>query len=162
MASGPVIYPGTFDPPTLGHLDVIGRAAKLFDALIVAVTSNPQKQALFTLEQRVAMLAELTADLPNVSVVRYTGLTVDFVRDKGGIAILRGLRSAQDFEYELRQVVTNRIVAGVETIFLPATERYAHTSSTLIKQIAAGGGDVSGLVPPTVAAKLAERFGKGQ
>ena len=162
MATRPVVYTGTFDPPTLGHMDLIRRAAKLFDSLIVAVASNPEKQDLFSVEQRVEMLAELTHDMPNVRVERYDGLTVDFVRAAGARAIVRGLRTARDFDYELSQVVTNRIVGGVETIFLVATERYAHTSSSLIKQIAGGGGDVRGLVPDPVAEKLAERYGGGK
>jgi len=158
MADAPVVYTGMFDPPTLGHLDVIGRAAKLFGRVIVAVASNPEKQSLFSADERVAMLAELTKKLANVTVEAYDGLTVDFVRARGGRAILRGLRTAADFEYELLQVVTNRLAGGVETIFLPAVEQHAHTSSTLIKQIAAGGGDVGALVPATVAERLRERL----
>ena len=160
MASRPVIYTGTFDPPTLGHMDLIRRAADLFDSLIVAVASNPDKRSLFAAGERVAMLAELTADLSNVEVAGYDGLTVDFVAARGGRAILRGLRSAFDYEHELRQVVTNRIVGGIETLFLSATESHVHTSSTLIKQIADGGGDVTGLVPPLVAEKLRAKLGK--
>ena len=159
MASRPVVYTGTFDPPTLGHLDMIRRAVELFDALIVAVASNPEKRHLFSAPERVEMLEALTADLPNVEVAGYDGLTVDFVNARNGRAILRGLRSAHDFEYELMQVVTNRIAGGVETLFLTATEPHAHTSSTLIKQIAAGGGDVTGLVPPRVAEKLRTKLG---
>lgn len=148
------VFPGTFDPATHGHLDVIRRGRKLFDELVVAVGHNPEKKALFTHEERAQMLRELVADLPDVRVATFGGLTVDFARQVGAAAILRGIRNSHDLQFELQVALTNRVVAGVETVFIMTSTEYAFISSSLIKQISAMGGDVSALVPPLVAQRL--------
>ncbi len=148
------VYPGGFDPPTNGHLDVIERGRRLFDELVVVVGHNPAKRSLFTPAQRVAMLGELTAEMPNVRVDTFEGLTVDYVRHVGAATILRGIRNAADLHFEFELAFTNRKVADVETVFIMTRGEYAFTSSSLIKQVADMGGDVSTLVPPLVARKL--------
>jgi len=155
-----VVFPGTFDPITEGHLDMIRRGSRLFDKLIVAVGTNPQKTELFSKEERVALTRELVKDLPNVEVQSYDGLTIDFVHRVGGTMILKGIRDTVDLRAELQQANTNRIAGGVETLFLLTSDRHALTSSTLIKQIAAMGGDVSQLVPPSVREKLLAKLKK--
>jgi len=144
------IFPGMFDPVTLGHVDVVRRGAALFDEIIVAVGQNPLKTALLTAAERLAILRDVLADLPNVRVEEFDGLTVDYARRVGAAAILRGIRNSSDLQYELQIALTNRAVAGVETVFIMTSPEFAFTSSTLIKQIAAMGGDVSKLVPPAV------------
>lgn len=144
------VFPGTFDPVTHGHLDVIRRGGKLFDELIVAVGENPEKHALLSVSQRVKLLREVTADLPNVRVAAYRGLTADFVRSVGATALLRGLRGSSDLPFEFQTALTNRVVAGVETVFVMTGPAYAFTSSSLIRQVAAMGGDISAFVPPAV------------
>ncbi|NLF29521.1 MAG: pantetheine-phosphate adenylyltransferase [Planctomycetes bacterium] len=151
------VFPGAFDPATNGHLDVIRRGSRLFEELIVAVGDNPAKKAMFSHAERCAMLRELTAAMANVRVAEYTGLTVEFVRGAGAAAILRGIRNATDLQFELELALTNRAVTGVETVFITPAAEYAFTSSTLIRQIASMGGDVSALVPPLVARRLAEK-----
>ncbi|MCJ7544825.1 MAG: pantetheine-phosphate adenylyltransferase [Phycisphaerae bacterium] len=148
------IFPGTFDPVTNGHLDVIRRGARLFDEVVVAVGENPEKASLLPREQRVAILREVVAELGNVRVEPYTGLTVDFARKLNAAAILRGIRNTSDLQFELQVALTNREVAGVETVFIMTSPQYAFTSSSLIKQIAQMGGDVSALVPPQVLQHL--------
>jgi pantetheine-phosphate adenylyltransferase len=148
------IFPGTFDPITNGHLDVIRRGARLFDELVVAVGENPEKASLLPREQRVAILREVVAQLGNVRVEPYAGLTVDFARALGATAILRGLRNSSDLHFEFQAALTNRVVAGVETIFIMASPEFAFTSSSLIKQIAQQGGDISALVPAQVLQHL--------
>ncbi len=145
------VFPGTFDPITNGHLDVIARGRKLFDKLIIAVGENPEKKALFTQAERADTIRRLLADCPDVRVEVFRGLTVDFARKVGAAAILRGLRNSSDLQFEFQIALTNRAVAGVETVFIMTSTQYAFTSSSLIKQIAAMGGDVSSLVPPAVA-----------
>ena len=145
-----VVYPGTFDPPTNGHLDVIRRGVDLFDELIVAVGENPEKTSLLPQSERVALLREIVADMPTVQVQPYDGLTVDFAKSVGASAILRGLRSQADLHFELQIAMTNRAVADVETVFVLTTPGNAFTSSNLIRQIASMGGDISALVPPQV------------
>jgi len=152
------VYPGVFDPVTLGHLDIIRRGTVLFDRLIVAVASNPDKRPLFTTEERTALLRDAVADLKNVAVDSYEGLTVEFVRRHGASVILRGLRQHSDFEYEYQLALTNRTIAGVETVFVMADERVAYISSRLVREVASLGGDVSKLVPPTVMAALIHRL----
>jgi pantetheine-phosphate adenylyltransferase len=154
------IFPGTFDPITNGHLDVINRGIKLFDELIVAVGRSPVKNPLFTPEERVEMIAELIADIPGVSVESFDGLTVEYAAKKKADAILRGLRSLTDVQYEFQLAMTNRAVAGIETVFVMTSEQYGFTSSTLIREIASLGGDLSSLVPENVYNRLKQRLKK--
>lgn len=155
-----VVFPGTFDPVTNGHVDVIRRGAALFDELVVAVGDNPAKQAMLTRQERVAILRRIAEDLPNVRVEGYRGLTVDLVRRLGARAILRGVRNGADLQPELQMAQTNRIAADVETLFIMTSAEHAFTSSSLIKQIASMGGDVSGLVPPEAVGPVLARFGR--
>ncbi len=158
------IYPGSFDPVTFGHLDVIRRGRKLFDELVVAVGRNPGKGELFSLEERVEMLEALMREMVReepghapVSVRAFSGLTVDFARSVGATALLRGVRNLSDLQYEVQQAVTNREVAGLETAFVVAGQTFAYTSSSLIKQITALGDDLAALgamVPPLVVERL--------
>lgn len=162
-----VVFPGSFDPVTFGHLDVIQRGRKLFDELVVAVGRNPGKDQLFTAEERVEMVEALTAELmaqdPEGAPVRvrsFLGLTVDFARSIGATALLRGVRNLSDLQYEVQQALTNREVAGLETAFVVAGQSFAYTSSSLIKQITAMGRDLSALtpmVPPLVIARLKQK-----
>ena len=154
------IFPGSFDPITKGHLDVISRGMKFFDELIVAVGRSPLKDQLFTPEQRVEMIAELIKDMPGVSVEGFNGLTVEYARQKKANVILRGLRSLTDVNYEFELAMTNRSVTGIETIFVMTTEQYGFISSTLVRQVASLGGDISNLVPENVYRRLRERFKK--
>jgi len=155
-----VVYPGVFDPVTLGHLDIIRRGTALFDQLIVAVASNPDKQPLFTTEERAALLRDAVADLKNVAVDSYEGLTVEFVRRHGASVILRGLRQHSDFEYEYQLALTNRTLAGIETVFVMADEKVAYISSRLVREVARLGGDVARFVPPNVAKALGAKLKK--
>ncbi len=151
------IFPGTFDPLTLGHLDIIDRGRKLFDHLIVAIGINPEKEHLFTVEERLALLKKLTRKFRNVSCEAYSGLTVTLVRQRKAAAILRGLRNLTDLDYEFRVALTNRKVAGVETVFIMTREEFGFTSSSLIKQIVTLGGDphqLRELLPPEVIKRL--------
>ena len=151
------VFPGQFDPITNGHLDVIRRGVKLFDELIVAVGINPEKRELFTIDERVAMIRTLVRDIPAVRVEKYTGLTVDFVRRAKATALLRGIRDGSDLRYELQLALANRTVGGVETVFIMAGEQYALTSSSLIRQVVALGGDVrqlSAILPEAVIDRL--------
>jgi pantetheine-phosphate adenylyltransferase len=149
------IYPGTFDPVTYGHLDVLDRAARLFDQVTVAIARNPGKAPLFTAEHRLAMLRPNLAKFSNVDATTFDGLLVDFVRQQGAIAIIRGLRALTDFEFEFNMALMNRhLDSSIETIFVMPKEIYSYTSSNLVKQVAQYGGDVSHFVPPNVAAEL--------
>ena len=152
------IFPGSFDPITNGHLDVINRGMKLFDELIVAVGRSPLKDQLFSPGERVEMIAELVKDLRGVSVEGFDGLTVEYARQKKANVILRGLRSLTDVNYEFELAMTNRSVTGIETIFVMTTEQYGFISSTLVRQVASLGGDISNLVPQNVYRRLQERF----
>ncbi len=151
------VFPGTFDPITNGHLDVIRRGAKLFDGLIVAVGENPEKAAMLKQEERAEIIREVVADIPNVRVEVFSGLTVDFARKVGAAAMLRGIRNSSDLQYEFQIALTNRVVAGVETVFIMTSTEYAFTSSSLIRQIARMGGDVSAMVPPQVLPHIQAR-----
>ena len=153
-----VVCPGSFDPVTNGHLDIISRAASLFDEVIVAVLRNLSKNGLFTAEERVEMLREVLKGQPNVRVARFDGLTVDFCRENGASAIVKGLRAVSDFDYEMQMAQMNYRQAGVETLFMTTNPLYAFLSSSLIKDIAKYGGDVSGLVPDTVLERLTARL----
>ncbi|WP_438482815.1 pantetheine-phosphate adenylyltransferase [Oleiharenicola lentus] len=153
------IYPGTFDPFTNGHLDVLSRAAKLFDRVTVAVALASTKNALFSAEQRVSLIAANLGDLPNVNVVSFDGLLVEFARQQKAHALIRGLRALSDFEFEFNMALMNRhLEPSVETIFVMPKEAYSYTSSTLVKQIAKLGGDVSKFVPANVAEAMKQTF----
>ena len=154
------IFHGSFDPITNGHLDVIGRGIKLFDELIVAVGKSPLKNQLFTPQERIDIITELVKDIPGVSVEGFDGLTVEYARRKQADVILRGLRSLTDVNYELELAMTNRSVAGIETVFIMTTEQYGFISSTLIREVASLGGDISNLVPVNVNKLLKERYNK--
>jgi len=148
------VCPGSFDPVTNGHVDVISRAAALYDELVVAVLVNPGKAGLFTVDERMALLRDAVADVPNVTVDSFQGLLVDYCRSKDIPVIVKGLRAVSDFEYELQMAQMNRELAGVETLFVPTAPQVGHLSSSLVKQIATFGGDVSGLVPKVVQERL--------
>lgn len=152
------ILPGSFDPITNGHLDVIQRAVKLFDEVIVAVGRSPLKDQLFSPAERVEMITELLKDMPHVSIESFEGLTVKYAAAKKANVILRGLRSLTDVHYEFELAMTNRSVAGIETVFIMTTEQYGFISSTLIRQIASLGGDISTMVPANVYRRLRQRF----
>jgi pantetheine-phosphate adenylyltransferase len=153
------IYPGTFDPATLVHLDLISRAAKLFDEVIVGVAENRDKTPLFTLEERVEMLKQAANGLDNVSVIGFNNLLIDCARQYNADTILRGLRAVSDFEYEFQLAAMNRhLDPGIETTFLTPSESYAFLSSTLIKEVASLGGDVSEFVPPQVINALKRAY----
>ena len=157
------IYPGTFDPPTNGHIDIVERAAKAVDFLTVAVVELSSKSTLFSVDERVAMFAESVAHLPNVSVQLYSGLTVDFARDLGASVIVRGLRITSDFEYESEMALMNRrMAADVQTISLFSSLEFQILSSSRVKEVAALGADVSDLVPQNVWGPLVERLKKSQ
>lgn len=156
-----VIYPGSFDPLTKGHLDVIQRASKLFERVIVAVAQNETKTPLFSLKERVAMVKEATSNQPTVETDSFDGLLVDYVERRGGQAIIRGLRAVSDFEFEFQLALMNRkLNERVETIFMMPRETYTFLSSRLVKEIARLGGDISAFVPNNVEAALRQRLGK--
>jgi len=154
------VYPGSFDPITNGHMDVVRRGMKLFDELIIAVGRSPIKNQLFTPAERVEMIAELIEGLPGVSVESFEGLTVEYATRRQASVILRGLRSLTDVQYEFQLAMTNRAVTGIETIFIMTSEQYGFTSSTLIREIASLGGDLSNLIPASVHKRLEGRFSK--
>jgi pantetheine-phosphate adenylyltransferase len=155
------MYPGTFDPITHGHTELVRRAAGLFDQVVVAVAASPAKQPMFSFDERVAMVRTVFSELPNVSVDGYDGLTVGYADDHDLGVIIRGLRAVTDFEYEFQLASMNRhLDAGVETVFLTPTDKYAFVSSTLVREVALLGGDVSGFVHPDVARALQARYKK--
>ena len=154
------LYPGSFDPPTRGHEDLIRRAALLADRLVVAVVVNPGKQPMFPAAERAALLAETVADLPNVTIGRFEGLVVEYARTVGATILVRGVRSVGDFDSEQQMAQMNRhLHPGLDTVFLAPAPGLGHISSTLVREIARLGGDVSGLVPPVVGRALAARIG---
>lgn len=153
--------PGTYDPVTNGHLDIVTRAAACFDRVIVAVLTNPSKTPLFGLDERLAMLKEATAAIPGVEVDSFSGLLVDYARDRSVTAIVKGLRAISDFDYELQMAQMNYRLAGVETLFMTTNPSYSYLSSSLVKEVARHGGDVSGLVPDFVLARLRDRAAGG-
>lgn len=156
-----VLFPGSFDPPTLGHLDLVRRAARLFARVTVGVAEHSQKQALFTVEERLTLLKSVLAELDNVAVARVQGLSVVAARELGCDALLRGLRNGGDFEYEGQMARTNRALApALDTVFLPSASELGHVSSTFVRQIARLGGDVASFVPPAVVAALARKLCK--
>jgi len=152
------MYPGTFDPITLGHEDLVRRACRLFDRVVVAIAANPGKEPMFSLDERVALATEALAKIDNVEVTGYEGLTVDFARQNDLAVIVRGLRAISDFEYEFQLANMNRhLTDEVETAFLTPTEKYTYISSSLVREIASMGGDISEFVPPNVRKLLLER-----
>ncbi len=153
------VYPGSFDPVTYGHIDIMTRAAKAVDELIVGVLVNRAKIALFSVEERVKMLQIITKDLPNVRVESFSGLSVDFAAKQGAGFIVRGLRAITDFDYELQMAQTNRIMAPeIDTIFLTTNLEYAYLSSTTVKEVASYGGDITKFVPEYVAKAVIEKY----
>jgi pantetheine-phosphate adenylyltransferase len=154
------IYPGSFDPITNGHLDLVERGSKLFDRLIVAILSNDAKRPLFSVEERMEMLGEVVSRFPNVEVDCFEGLLVDYASRKGATVILRGIRAISDYEFELQMALMNRrLRPSIETIFMMSGEAYSYISSRLVKEVFGLGGNISGLVPPTVEARLRKRKG---
>jgi len=153
------LYPGTFDPVTNGHLDIIDRALELFDGLVVAVAENPQKKPLFSLAERAEFLRKLLAGKPAIEITSFEGLTAHLAKEKNVTAIVRGLRAVSDFEYEFQIAVMNRRLAPeVETVFLMPSEKYTYLSSTVIKDVFSHGGDVSAFVPPVILEALKKKF----
>ena len=156
------LYPGTFDPPTNGHIDLIQRGSKLFEHLTVGILKNPVKNPLFTVEERVEMLRESTASVSNVSVATFDGLMVDFARQLGATAVLRGIRAISDYEHEFQMALMNRRLAPeIETVFLQPAGRYSFVSSRMLKEVVSFGGEVAGLVPPNVLKRLRNRISAG-
>ncbi|MFO7591185.1 MAG: pantetheine-phosphate adenylyltransferase [Acidimicrobiia bacterium] len=154
------LCPGSFDPVTLGHLDIIERTARHFDEVIVAVIRNPQKaKSLFTLEERQEMLAEVVGNLPNVRIEFFKGLLVEFAKDHGAESIVKGLRAVSDFDYELQMAQMNQRLSGIDTFFIATSPRHSFLSSSLVREVAKYGGDVSSMVPEVVMERLQERFG---
>lgn len=155
------VYPGSFDPVTFGHLDVIKRSAALVDELIVGVLNNNTKTPLFSVEERVKILLEVTKDISNVRIESFTGLSVDFVKQCNAGFLVRGLRAITDFDYELQMAQTNRIMnPEIDTIFLTTSLEYAYLSSSTVKEVAAYGGDISKFVPAVAAKRMQEKYGK--
>ncbi|WP_078610431.1 MULTISPECIES: pantetheine-phosphate adenylyltransferase [Streptomyces] len=154
------VCPGSFDPVTNGHLDIIARASKLYDVVYVAVMINKSKQGMFTVDERMDLLRQVTAEYGNVSVECFHGLLVDFCKEREIPAIVKGLRAVSDFDYELQMAQMNNGLSGVETLFVPTNPTYSFLSSSLVKEVATWGGDVSHLVPPVVLDALTERLGR--
>jgi pantetheine-phosphate adenylyltransferase len=153
-----VICPGSFDPITLGHLDVFERAARRFDRVVIAVLGNPRKEGLFTVEERMELIATETAHLDNIEVDRFQGLLVDFCADRGIGIVCKGLRGVGDFEYEQQMAQMNHHIGDVETLFVSSSPEHGHLSSSLVKEVARAGGRIEGTVPPAVEAALRARF----
>ncbi len=155
------LCPGSFDPVTLGHIDIIERAARHFDEIIVAVIRNPQKsQSLFSLEERQDLLAECLGHLDNFRIEVFKGLLVEFAKEHGADSIVKGLRAVSDFDYELQMAQMNQRLTGIDTFFLSTSPQYSFLSSSLVKEVARFGGDVSTMVPPIVAKRLRDRYGE--
>lgn len=152
------VCPGSFDPVTLGHVDIFERAAAQFDEVIVSVLANPTKKGMFSVDERIAMIVESTEHLPNLRVEAGHGLVVDFVKDHGLTAIVKGLRTGTDFEYELQMAQMNKHIAGVDTFFVAAAPQYSFVSSSLAKEVAGLGGDVSALLPEPVNRRVADKL----
>jgi pantetheine-phosphate adenylyltransferase len=155
------VYPGSFDPVTFGHLDIIERALKIFDGVIVAVARNSEKNSLFTVQQRIDLLTEILDDRPQCKVDTFDGLLVDFVRERGASVIIRGLRAVSDFEFEFQLAQMNRsITRDVETLFMMTSVPYSYLSSSIVKEVSSLNGPVDKLVPPVVKAALDRKFGR--
>jgi pantetheine-phosphate adenylyltransferase len=154
------VYPGSFDPVTNGHLDIIRRGSRLFDRIVVAILRNPEKRPLFSIRERKRTLVTATAEIPNVTIDSFDGLLVDYARRRGARVIVRGLRALSDFEYEYQMALMNRrLDAEIETVFMMPSEAYSYLSSRLVKEVVRLGGSVSGLVPPEVERGLGQRMG---
>ena len=161
--SGTVICPGSFDPVTLGHTDVITRASKMFDHVIVAVLVNMSKQPSFTIEERIELLKIVTADLNNVEIVGFDGLLADYAKQRNATALVKGLRAVSDFEYEFQMALTNKkLNPGLETVFLTTRQEYMFLSSSIVKQVASLGGDISQFVPKSIHDIVLKRLSKKQ
>jgi len=160
MTTRRAVCPGSFDPVTNGHLDIIERASNLFDEVVVAVLINKSKSSLFTVDERIELLAEVTSAWPNVKIDSFHGLLVDFCRDRGIGVIVKGLRAVSDFDYELQMGQMNLSLADVETLFMPTNPLYSFLSSSLVKEVATYGGDVSGLIPAVVNRRLREQLSR--
>lgn len=152
------LVPGSFDPPTLGHLDIVERCAGIFDEVLVGVVENPDKNALFTAEERCSLLDECSSSWPNVSVASFQGLLVDFAAQRGVDVIVKGLRAMTDFDYEFQMSQMNRHLSGIVTLFVATKPEYGYLSSSLVKQVGSLGGSVEALVPPVVASALKEKY----
>lgn len=152
------VYPGTFDPVTNGHIDLIERSLRIFDQVIVAVAANPKKNLLFSIEERVAMIREATSHFRNVTIEGFDVLLMDYTKQKKAVGIVRGLRAVSDFEYELQMALMNRrLNTHVETVFMMPSEEYSYLTSSIVKEVASYGGDVSGLVPEGVVSRLKKK-----
>ncbi|MER5260486.1 pantetheine-phosphate adenylyltransferase [Actinosynnema sp. NPDC002837] len=156
------VCPGSYDPATNGHLDIIGRAAKLYDEVVVAVLINKTKKTLFSVEERTEMLREVTSQWPNVRVDSWHGLLVDYCRENDVQAIIKGLRAVSDYDYELQMAQMNYQLSGVETLFMPTNPIYSFLASSLVKDVATYGGDVTSLVPPSIKDRLTARRAEGR
>jgi pantetheine-phosphate adenylyltransferase len=155
------IYPGSFDPVTFGHMDIIERSSKIVDELVIGVLNNSAKNSLFSLDERVSMIKEMTKDLPNVTVSSFDGLLVDYMREIGATIIIRGLRAVTDFEYELQIAQTNHVQSPeVETVFLTTNLKYSYLSSTIVKEFASYGGDISKFVPAQFVDRIYKKYEK--
>lgn len=153
------VYPGSFDPITKGHLDIIKRSSKMFDRLYISVLNNSSKKCSFTIEERMEMLRKCTADIPNVTICTFDGLLVDHAKQLGAITIIRGLRAVTDFEYEFQMALTNRkLNKNIETTFLVTNAKYVYLSSSIVKEIASNGGEIADFVPPIVLNDIEERL----
>ncbi len=160
MSGRTAVYPGTFDPITNGHLSIVNRALKIFDKLIIAILNNPQKEPLFSIEERISMIKDVLKSKSNIEVDVFDGLLVDYVIEKKSNVVLRGIRALSDFEYEFQMALMNRkLNRDVQSIFLMTDYKWFYISSTIIKEAASFNGDISGLVPPSVCRKLKEKFG---
>ncbi len=161
LKSSLAIYPGTFDPITNGHLDLVKRGKRIFGEIIIAVAPNPKKQPLFTIEERLRLISESIAGMEDVTVEAFNGLLVDYVRSRKAIAIIRGLRAVSDFEYELQIALMNRrLDSEIETVFMMPSEEYSFLTSSLVKEVSSFGGSVKGLVPEVVERALREKFNR--
>ena len=157
------VYPGSFDPVTYGHLDIIRRAAKMFDCLIIAVLNNSAKSPLFTADERVRMIREITADIPNLRIEKFDGLTIEFCHKMGAQFMVRGLRAVTDFEYELQIAQTNRVIApDIDTVFLTTNLKYSYLSSSIVKEIASYDGDIHSFVDPQVEREIRRKIRERQ
>ena len=157
------VYPGTFDPLTRGHEDLVRRASTLFDGVILAIADSKAKKPYFTLDERIAMAREVLADVKNVQVLGFSGLLIDFVREQRARVVLRGLRAVSDFEYEFQLAGMNRRLApGVETLFLTPSDKYLFLSATIVREIAVLGGDISAFVHPITSQRMCEKIGRGE
>jgi pantetheine-phosphate adenylyltransferase len=159
LNKGSAIYPGSFDPPTNGHLDLIQRGSKIFEELVVAILRNPEKSPMFSLGERLEMLRELTADLKNVRIDTFDGLMVEYAKSIDAMCILRGIRAISDYEYELQMALMNRkLEPTLETVFMMPADKYSYVSSRLVREVAQAGGPVKGLVPEVVEQKLRQKL----